>query len=49
MNHIVSIGIDLAKNVFVIYGVNATGSPCWCVPAWLAAHCLDSSPLYRRA
>ena len=28
MTTIVTIGIDLAKNVFAVHGVDATGPPC---------------------
>ena len=33
MNTIVTIGIDLAKNVFAVHGVDATGKPALVRPS----------------
>lgn len=44
---IVTIGIDLAKNVFAAHGVDATGRPYLCAPVCLARSCSNSSS--RRA
>ncbi len=49
MSAIVTIGIDLAKNVFAVHGVNATASLRWCAPAFRAPSCLNSLPHCRLA
>jgi|GEM_PF-6239334 len=46
---IVTFGIDLAKNVFAVYGVDETGSRLWCDLKCHAPNCSNSSPICRRA
>jgi hypothetical protein len=41
---IVTVGIDLAKNVFAVHGVNATGQPALVRPSVPRASCWNSSP-----
>jgi transposase len=41
MTTIVTIGIDLAKNVFAVHGVNATGQPVLVRPNVARAKLLD--------
>jgi transposase len=31
---IITVGIDLAKNVFAVHGVDDNGKPCWSSPRY---------------
>ena len=42
---IITIGIDLAKNIFAVHGVNENGQPALVKPKISPCH---SSPIYRR-
>lgn len=41
---IVTIGIDLAKNVFAVHGVDATDKPRLCAPVCRVPSCSNTSP-----
>jgi transposase len=49
MSAIVTVGIDLAKNVFAVHGVDATGKPALVRPSVSASKLLNSSPRCRLA
>ena len=36
---ILYVGIDLAKNVFAVHGVDEHGKACWSGRAWLGPSC----------
>jgi transposase len=44
MTAIVAIRIDLAKNVFAVHGVDATGKPVLVCPSAARAKLMDSLP-----
>jgi transposase len=46
---IVTLGIDLAKNVFALHGVDASGKPVLVRPSVHAASCWSWSPRCRPA
>jgi transposase len=46
---IVTVGIDLAKNVFAVHGVDATGKPVLVRPSVPRAKLLNSLPRCRLA
>ena len=46
---IVTVGIDLAKNVFAVHGVDESGKPALVKPKVFARNCCDWSPSCRRA
>ena len=46
---IVTVGIDLAKNVFAVHGVDATGKPVLVRPSASRTKLMNSSPHCRRA
>ena len=45
---IITIGIDLAKNIFAVPGVNEVVKPNWSNPRNPAINYCRSSPTYRR-
>ena len=44
MNEITTVGLDLAKHVFQVHGVDASGAPGLCASGCGGARCLLSSP-----
>ena len=46
---IVTVGIDLAKNVFAVHGINEAGKPELVRPSGRAPSSMNWSPCYRRA
>ena len=46
---IVTLGIDLAKNVFALHGVNSAGRAVLVRPVWREASCWNWSLHCRRA
>ena len=46
---IVYVGIDLAKNVFAVHGVDEAGKAALVRPACRAPSCMSWSPRCRRA